>query len=137
MAYWFAGFFAKPIIIRPSLLSEGAVWRDITAPFHGVGVYVGSLINQTPPLDEVSNLAQRLGIGGATDWIFLRYICWAGQVEFIYGLGSRGGRRFGPVEASDVGQARDMYVGLIAEFGVEEADALRFPPFERGFWGDN
>src|SRR5689334_22862450 len=100
MAYRFTGFLAKPPVSRPSELPQTAVWRDIEVPFTGVGVRLGGLTDETPTADEVEALAAQLGISLATDWIFLNYVCWGGQIDFVYGLGVSGGQRFGPVDES-------------------------------------
>jgi hypothetical protein len=134
--YSFAGFFAKPPVRRPDVPIEGAVWRDITTPFVGVGVRLAALLDHKPDPVRVEALAGQLGIDRATDWLFLDYVCWGGRIDFVYGLGVRGGRRFGPAEEPDEPQATETYVSLMREFGVERADAMMFPPFERGFWGE-
>ena len=137
MAFWFSGFFARPPVSRPETLPEGAVWRQISAPFAGVGVRLEHLSGKKPAPDRVEALARQLGIARATDWLYLTYVCWAGRVDSVYGLGVRGGRLFGPIVESAVRLARDAYLELMGEFGVGPADALRFPPFERGFWGED
>jgi len=134
--YRFAGFFAKPTIDRPLSLPDEAVWRTISAPFTGVGVRLPSLIGTSPNPDEVARLLQEVGLQSATDWLYLRYDCWAGRIDCVYELGSASGRAFGPVEELDVNKAKAVYLTLMGEFGVQPADALKFPPFVRGFWGD-
>lgn len=135
MAYWFSGFFATPPVEPSTDLPEWAVWRGVTSPFVGVGVRIADLQGKTPSAEEVHSLARQLGIGHA-DWIYLTYTCWAGRVDFVYGLGVRGGQPFGPVEEDRLSHTRDSYVGLMGEFGVSPGDAMGFPPFERGFWGE-
>lgn len=73
---------------------------------------------------------------GAADWLFINYVTWAGQIDSIYRLGSSGGRGFGPVSESADDKVRVVYLDLMAAFGVSPADALNFPPFVRGFWGE-
>jgi hypothetical protein len=136
MAYWFAGFFVKPPFNPPTVLPEGAVLRNITVPFVGVGVRVSALLGKTPSAEAVDLLAEQLGISHAGDWIYLTYTCWAGRIDSVYGLGSSGGQRFGPIEEDAVARTKDAYLQLMGEFGVSPEDALRFPPFERGFWGE-
>jgi hypothetical protein len=106
--------------------------------FVGVGVRVPTLIDPEviPPLDDVQALARSLGIFAADRWIYLYYVCWGGDIDFVYGLGSRDGALFGPVEESDHGKAEAVYTGLMEDFGISEEDAQRFEPFVRGFWGD-
>jgi hypothetical protein len=136
MAYWFSGFFAKPAVSRPDELPEGAIWREIGAPFCGVGVRLDSLQGETPNPKKVVALTEQPGIARAVDWVYLTYVCWAGRIDFIYGLGARGRWYFGPIEESDVDFTKDVYLELMGEFGVEPVDAMRFPPFDRGFWGE-
>jgi hypothetical protein len=134
--YRFAGFFAKPWIDRPTSLPEGAVWRSVSVPFAGVGVRLPALIGQSPDPAEVERLLRQVGLHAATDWLYLTYDCWAGRIDYVYGLGVRSGHAFGPAKESDVSKVRAAYLELMGEFGVQPADALAFPPFVRGFWGD-
>jgi hypothetical protein len=134
--YRFAGFFAKPIIARPESLPGGVAWRCIAVPFEGVGVRVAALIGQSPELTEVNRVRTQVGLQDATNWLYLTYDCWAGRVEYVYGLGSRSGVPFGPVKESDISRVPAAYVAVMGSFGVQPADALRFPPFVGGFWGE-
>jgi hypothetical protein len=134
--YQFDGFFAKPVIDRPITLPEGAVWRSITAPFVGVGVRLPALLGQSPDPVEVYRVLREVGLSTVKDWLYLRYDCWAGQIDYVYGLGVRDGHGFGPAK-DDGAQARAVYLELMGGFGVQPADALAFPPFVRGFWGES
>jgi len=136
VVYRFTGFFARPVIKPPATLPAGSVWREVTAPFLGVGVSMSNLVNRDPGLDEARRLLAGVGLGDATDWLFINYVTWAGPIEDVYGLGVSGGRAFGPVAESDDDKTRAAYLELVGEFGVAEADALNFPPFVRGFWGE-
>lgn len=138
MAYRFNGFLARPTVPRPATLPEGTVWRDITTPFHGVGIriHVTGLGDNEPGSDEARRLLTAVGLGSAPDWMYLSYVTWAGQIDHVYGLGVSGGREFGPVSSSDRDTVREGYLVLMAAFGVSAADALNFPPFVRGFWGE-
>lgn len=136
MAYRFNGFFARPSVERPVALPAGAVWRAITTPFIGVGVWVTGLGHDEPGPDEARVLLTAVGLGSASDWLYLNYVTWAGRIDHVYGLGVSGSKQFGPVGESDVESARAAYLGLMSEFGVDKADALNFPPFVRGFWGE-
>ena len=134
--YQFAGFFAKPPIEPPATLPSGVVWRAISAPFAGIGVRVSSLIGQSPQRDEVEILARKLSLLSALEVLYLTYDCWGGGIDYVYGLGVREDTAFGPVEESDVTKTKQVYLTLMNEFGVSPDDALRFPPFVRGFWGE-
>jgi hypothetical protein len=134
VAYSFAGLFAKPPVPRPHALLAGAVWRDIDAPFEGVGIRFPEFLGKTPDVAEVAQLAQQLGLAAA-DWLYLTYSCWGGAIEFVYGFGCSGGRAFGPVEESGRDSVVGAFTGLMGAFGVSAQDALRFAPFERGYWG--
>jgi hypothetical protein len=136
MAYWFAGFFARPVVPRPEALPQGAVWREITTPFVGVGVRLPALLGKVPPPADVQTLARELGLLAADRWIYLTYTCWAGQIDVVYGLGSRGGVPFGPVKESARQTVKAAYTSLMEQFGIPAETALRFEPFTRGYWGD-
>jgi hypothetical protein len=136
LAYQFAGFFAKPPIDRQGNLPEGAVWRHIAEPFLGVGVRLPALIGERPAIADVQRLLRQLGLHRATDWLYVTYDCFGGDLDFVYGVGVRGGHHFGPLDESDWSKVEGVYLGLMGEFGVEPNDALRFAPFRRGFWGN-
>jgi hypothetical protein len=134
--YRFTVFFARPAIERPAALPAGAVWREVTAPFAGVGVRLPGLANDEPGSDEPRRRLAEVGLGGASDWVVLNYVTWAGPIDSVYGIGATGGRDFGPVSESDRGKARAAYLELIGAFGVVPTDALNLPPFVRGFRGE-
>jgi hypothetical protein len=134
--YRFTGFFARPVIERPVTLPAGATWREIIAPFAGVGVRLPGLANDEPVTDEVLRLLTEVGLGGAADWIFISYVTWAGPIDRVYGLGWSSGRAFGPIGETADDKVRAAYLDLMGKFGVAPPDALIFPPFVRGFWGE-
>jgi hypothetical protein len=76
VAYEFAGFFARPSVPRPEALPEGAVWREITTPFVGVGVRLPALTDSEglPALADVQALARSLGVSAADRWVYLNYV---------------------------------------------------------------
>lgn len=138
MAYEFTGYFARPVLPQPDDLPPGGVWKAIASPFVGVGVRLPSLINEDalPSEAEVRGLARRFGFHEADSWVYLTYVCWGGDIDFVYGLGSRDGVPFGPFEESAHDAVEAAYTGLMERFGVSVDDAMRFDPFERGYWGD-
>jgi hypothetical protein len=135
MGYQFAGFFAQPALVRPDSLPQHAAWREIDTPFTGVGVRLPALIGRTPPPGEVQALARQLGLHAAASWLYLTYDSWGGRIDFVYGLGSRGDVPFGPVEEDNVEKVEAAYIDLMGQLGVSAEGALRFAPFERGYWG--
>jgi hypothetical protein len=139
VAYEFVGFLARPTVTRPESLPDGAVWREITAPFVGVGVRLPTSFNRNalPAPDAVQVLARSLGVIAANRWLYLDYVCWGGDIDSVYGLGSRDGVPFGPVEESNLDRVKAVYVGLMGHLGITEAEALRFEPFTRGYWGED
>jgi hypothetical protein len=97
MAYWFTGFFAQPRMVVPDKLLPGVLWKEITSPFLGVGVRLSKQDDENlPETVEVEAIARQLGFNTADAWIFLVYVCWAGRIDFIYGLGQHRGAKFGP-----------------------------------------
>jgi hypothetical protein len=136
MAYQFSGFFASPPVLRPDVMPAGAVWREVVSPFIGVGVRLSALIGKTPERADVEALARQLGVDAADRWLYLTYDCWGGKIDFVYGFGSRGGLPFGPVKENGLDAVKATYMSLMAHFGVSPEDALRFKPFERGYWGE-
>ena len=136
MSYQFAGFFAAPDVPEPKSLPPGGVWREIAKPFVGVGLRIPEFVGKSPEPGLVVSLAQELGIASSSNWLYVTYDCWAGEIDFIYGIGSRDAITFGPIETSDSSQIKSFYTSLMQHFGVNEADAFQFAPFERGFWGE-
>jgi hypothetical protein len=134
--YWFSGFFARTAIRRPATLPAKAVWREITAPFTGVGVRLPALSDDKPGPEQARRLLGELGLGGAANWLFINYVTWAGRIDSVYGLGSSDGRVLGPISESGPDAAQAAYLELMGAFGVSEADALHFAPFVRGFWAE-
>jgi hypothetical protein len=92
---------------------------------------------ELPTPADVQALARLLGVVAADRWVYLDYVCWGGDIDFVYGLGSQDGVPFGPVKESDHDKVEAAYTGLMENFGVSTADALRFEPFMRGFWGED
>ena len=137
MAYQFAGFFVRPVLSRPRVLPTKAVWRNISAPFKGVGLLLPDFFGQSPPAAEVNALANQLGFHVADSWLYLTYDCWGGAADFVYGLGMRGGVLSEPIEESNWDNVEAAYKSLMALLGVSAEDALLFEPFSPGYWGDN
>ncbi len=134
--YRFAGFFAKPLIDRPADLPDGTVWRTISFPFVGVGVRLPSLIGESPVPVKVEELLRKVGLHTAKVWLYLTYDCWAGRIDYVYGLGASDGRGFGPIDESAANKAQAAYLSIMGEFGITPTDALDFQPFVRDFWGE-
>jgi hypothetical protein len=138
MAYEFAGYFARPPVPYPEALPPGAVWREISAPFVGVGVRLPSLLDDDalPSPPDLHALATALGLHAADRWSYLTYICWGGDIDFVYGLGFGSGVAFGPVKEDDHDKVEAAYTGLMEQFGVAAEASQRFEPFMRGYWVD-
>ena len=140
MAYQFEGFFARPSIRRPNSLPQGVKWRAITTPFVGVGVRMPEVDGQFGGSDELpspialQNLASEFGLDRADCWIYLTYVCWGGDIDFVYGVGCCNGVPFGPVTESERGRVEAAYTSLMEQFGVPAENALHFEPFVRGYW---
>jgi hypothetical protein len=135
--YEFTGFFAKPAVPRPESLPPGAVWRDVAAPFAGVGVRLPASDDRLllAPSDAEPFIRQ-LGLDAADCWVYLTYVCWGGKLDFVYGFGSCSGMLFGPIKEDDQDAVDAAYTGLMERFGVCAEGALNFDPFRRGYWGE-
>lgn len=136
MAYRFVGIFSRATVIPPKAPGPPFVWRQITEPFHGIGACNLDWQTGDRPLDaEVRALVSHLGLD-AYDWIYLDYTTWAGPIEFVRAFGQSSGQPFGPIEGDDA-KATDAFVTAMAHFGIPRETALRFKPFERGYWGES
>lgn len=135
MTYQFAGFLADTVLPEPINLPNGASWRAIDSPFRGTGVLLPQFIGKSPEAQEVQYLAESLGFSAAPRWLYLTYDCWAGEVDFVYGLGLGSESSIGPIEESDGAQA-EIFVRLMGFLGVEDWQAFALPFFERGFWAE-
>ena len=136
MAYWFAGFFARPRFPQPGELPANADWRPLSAPFDGVGVRLPDLNGEEPTLETIRSLATQLGFDQSDSWIYLTYTCWGGRIDSVYGFSRSARGELGPIEESDGDKVEDAFVTLMEHFGVAASDARNFEPFRRGFWGD-
>jgi len=136
MAYEFTGIFASPAMDRPTDLPDWATWKQINDPFVGVGVKVPDR-DGTPTEkseDEVLDLLRQLGLSNAQRWIYLHYVCWGGTIDFVFGLGSRDGTSFGPVEEDSLSKVDRVFTDLMNQFGVSLSEGGYFEPFVRGYW---
>lgn len=136
MPYQFAGFLATDPVVRPAHMPADSVWRKIEDPFVGVGLLLPDLIGKVMEESQVLALAASLGLDSAAKWIFLQYDCWGGEIDYVYGLGSSDGERFGPIEESALDKVQSTYIALMAHLGITESEALSFKPFDRGFWSE-
>jgi hypothetical protein len=82
--YRFTGFFSRPVIECPSSLPTGAIWRNVSTPFAGVGVSLSHLDHDEPGPDEAKRLLAEVGLSGATDWLFINYVTWAGHIDSVW-----------------------------------------------------
>jgi len=135
MAYQFAGFLVPTSqdIVSTAALPDDALRRAITSPFVGIGVRLPSLIGKAPPASQVNALAEEIGIAGAPSWLFIAYDTW-GCIDSVYAVGVRDGIAFGPFDDSNVQTVEATFLQAMARIGVDPENALRFKPFERGFW---
>ena len=137
--YEFTGYFARPAVSRPVVLPPGAVWREIAVPFSGVGVRLPDSGDERglPAPADVQALARKLGLDAADYWVYLDYVCWGGEIDFVYGLNSHRGVLFGPVKEDAHKAVEAAYSSLMEQFGVPAELALNFAPFRRGYWGED
>jgi hypothetical protein len=136
VTYRFAGFLCPSRIERPATLPPGAVWREIEAPFAGTGVRIPELVGKSPEVEVVQKLAEALGLGASRTWLYITYDCWGGQIDSVYGLGLAKGASFGPIEEDSRAGVKGTFTQLMAHLGLTPEQAMQFPPFERGFWGE-
>jgi len=99
----FAGFLVLSITAHPAIIPDGPVWREIAGSFSGVGLLVHDFIGRSVQEHEIRMLALSLGFSTALKWVFLQYVCWACQIEFICGVGVSVWREFNPIEVSESG----------------------------------
>lgn len=134
--YEFTGFFARPVVSRPLLLPPDVVWREIASLIAGVGVRLPESDGRLLTRSEVEDIAQQFGLHAAECWLYMNYVCWGGNIDFVYGLGSRRGVSFGPVREDSHDVVEAAYIGLMEQFGLSATDAMQFEPFTRGYWGE-
>ena len=134
MSYMFAGFFATPILQKPDRLPERSVWRVIETPFQGVGISLPFLEGKVPVLANIMALFTELGLDAAESWMYINYDCWAGEIDWVYGLGRHAGQTFGAFDEDTTSRTQETYLALMEAFGVSAEDALNFAPFARGYW---
>jgi len=91
------------------------------------------MLGSAPSADQVNTLAAALGIAKAQSWLYLTYDTW-GRIDSVYALGVQDGKAFGPIDDSDLNTVETTFVEVMARIGIGSESALRFKPFERGFW---
>lgn len=136
MAYRFAGFLTPSRVACPHMLPPGAAWREFPAPFEGSGVRLPELVGKSPDVGTIRELAMSLGFSSVDTWLYLTYDCWGGRIDFIYGFGQVAGESFGPVEEDALIAVEAAFTSLMAKLDITPEQAMRFAPFERGFWGE-
>ena len=135
MAYQFAGFLVPTDkdIVSATAMPEGAIQRPITKPFVGVGIRLPAWIGKAPSVDQINALAAELGLTKAESWLYMGYDTW-GRVDSVYAAGVSSGEPFGPIDDSNIETVEATFIQTMSRIGVSRENALRFAPFERGFW---
>lgn len=136
MTYRFAGFLSPSRVVCPAVLPSGAAWREISTPFEGSGVRLPEFVGKTPEVGIIRALATTLGFASSERWLYLTYDCWGGQIDYVYGFGCSFGEPFGPREEDARSEVEAAFTSLMGKLGLSTGQALRFTPFERGFWGE-
>ncbi len=131
MAYTFTGFFSKAPELKKSALRDGHVFRRISEPFSGCGLYAPDL---PPAKAEVAAYIEQLGLA-TQDWVFFHYQTWAGPVEHVTTFGQISGDGFGPTE-KDGDAATAAFIDALTRFGATTGEGTYFAPFERGYWSE-
>ena len=136
MGFQFSGFFVKDISIATLDRSVDGVEiiKEINAPFKGVGISVPKFISKDPSLKELEELASAIGLKLENEWLFMVYECFGGQIDYIFGYINDSGRSVGPIQESALTKVENIYINLMADFNVNEKEALAFEPFERGYF---
>jgi hypothetical protein len=136
MSYQFAGFFTRSTVTLKELPMD-AIANQIVTPFIGTGVKIHSLIGKTHAVSELHELARKIGVTVADQWLYLTYDCWAGEIDYVYGFTANEGVLSPPLEASSYDSVKITYLTLMSQFGISKLDALAFAPFTRGFFSDS
>lgn len=136
MSYQFAGFFATSDSSLTIELPEKAVLRNICTPFQGLGIRLSHYIGQSISSEDVVLLATQLGLTRCPTWIFLQYDCFGGQIDYVFGVIQTTDRSIKTIEESNLEDVQNTYLDFMKSFGLSNEDALNFPPFHRGFWGE-
>ena len=135
MAYKFAGFLVptEQDIVSAAALPSDAIYRSITSPFVGVGIRLPALIGKAPSVAQISTLAAELGVARAPSWLYIGYETW-GRIDSVYAIGVQEGKGFGPIDDTNIETVEATFVQAMSWIGVDSQNALRFAPFQRGFW---
>jgi hypothetical protein len=136
MAYQFAGFFIKGKTHQLLELPNNAVVRQITSPFDGFGMRLPAYIGQTVTMEDVLQLSNSIGVSQSAEWIFIQYDCFGGQIDSVSGVTCSQACPSPYKEDSNYDTVQQSFLNLMQSFGVDHQDAINFPPFKRGFWGD-
>ncbi len=135
MSYQFAGFFVKGFEKDKLVLSDIEFdVKSIENPFCGIAIRFPEYFGKQPELKKVCDLSVSLGFGKSAEWIFLVYDCWAGQIDYVWGFVHTSRGDLGPFSDSSFENVKQVYIELMAHFGISKDRSLDFPPFYRGFW---
>ena len=135
MSFQFSGFFVKKRVPRD--INKHKDVEKVVAidkPFSGVGISVPKFISKDPTQDELLALASNLGITDGLDWMFIVYECFGGQIDYLFGYQNKNSQTFGPVQDSALDTVENSYIEFMHNFGVGKNKAIKFVPFERGYF---
>jgi hypothetical protein len=135
MAYQFAGFLVptERDLVSAAAVPADAICRPITSPFIGVGIRLPALIGKSPSMSEINAIATAIGVAKAPSWLYLDYDTW-GRIDSVYAAGVHDGEAFGPIDDTNIQTVEATFLQVMSRIGVSPENALRFGPFERGFW---
>lgn len=66
----------------------------------------------------------------------MQYDCFGGQIDYVFGVIQFRDHSIKTIEESNLESVQNVYLDFMRSFGLSDEDALNFPPFHRGFWGE-
>lgn len=135
MGYQFSGFFVKDT--KPdqiNSLDEIEGIKLVEKPFKGIGISVPKFKSKDPSDDELFKLANDIGLTPKMEWMFIVYECFGGQMDYLFGYINKNNETIGPVQESAWDKLESAYIEFMHSFGIGKNKALKFEPFERGFF---
>ncbi|AJQ93382.1 hypothetical protein [Gynuella sunshinyii] len=135
MAFQFSVFFVRGCDEKAIAVYEDvACIKSFDKPFSGIGISIPKFTSKDPELDELLALSKTLGLDESGDWAFMIYECFGGSIDYLYGYQNRKGAIYGPITEPSLEKVEDTYVEFMHNFGVGKNKALKFEPFERGYF---
>ncbi|MGB3638588.1 MAG: hypothetical protein WBA39_13580 [Rivularia sp. (in: cyanobacteria)] len=135
MTYQFSGIFVKDFqILNKIHLDIPHTVKKINSPFIGSGISIPEYTSKNPSIEEINDIAKKIGIKQDLEWMFIIYECWAGEIDYLFGYIRKPENKIVSIIESSQDKLENAYISFMEEFKISKDEAFNFEPFKRGFW---